>query len=62
MRIGDVVELIDESQWSGKYSGRMKVVAVSSLKGDNIATCIHPIEGEGSFVFEDLVVMEEADD
>jgi reverse gyrase len=58
MKIGDIVELIDENDFEGMYRGRMTVIGVY----DNIVRCAHLDYEWADFEFDDLVVMEEFDD
>ena len=56
--VGDIVELINEDQYDGKFRGRMTVHSVH----DNNVRCAHPdIWGWVDVNIEDLVVMEEAE-
>lgn len=58
MKPGDIVELIDENDFGGKYRGRMTVIEV---KGDKVH-CAHLDYEWVVFDMDDLVVMEEYDD
>jgi len=62
MKVGDVVELIDENDHEGNYRGRMKVVSVS-MKEPFLVKCDHPFYDELVVLEADeLVIMEEAND
>jgi len=61
MKINDIVELVDETVFDGRWAGRMTVVHIYDVDGD-FATCVHPDMGISDFPFEDLVVMEETDE
>lgn len=59
MKVGDIVELIDENTHEGNYRGRMRVLGI---KG-KLVNCDHTFYDETVWFDEDdLVVMEEADD
>jgi hypothetical protein len=58
MKVGDIVELLNEDDYDGKFRGRMTVLGVYG----NIVRCAHPGDYEwADFEFDDLVVMEEAE-
>jgi hypothetical protein len=63
MKVGDIVELIDESVYESRWAGRMTVIDVYSrdiIEG-NYVRCIHPSMGVTDLEVDDLVVMEEAE-
>ena len=64
MNVGDVVELLDETMYNGKWSGRMTVIGVFDPNevGDDYVKCAHPVMVVSDIACEDLVVMEEAND
>ena len=60
MNVGDIVELIDESQDDWNWKGRMTVI--DFIHEGKMALCAHPDMGEGGFDVDNLVIMDEADD
>ena len=57
MKVGDIVELIDENEYEGDYRGRMTVIGVY----DNKIRCTHLDYEWADFDIDELVVMEEAE-
>lgn len=64
MKVGDIVELLDESVYEGRWAGRMTVIATfaSDVDGYNYVRCIHPDMGVSDIKVDDLVIMDEEDD
>ena len=62
MRVGDIVELLDESVYEGKWAGRMTVISIFVPDIGDYVKCIHPEMGISDFEVDDLVVMEDTDD
>jgi hypothetical protein len=66
MKIGDIVELIDEDTYGDMFRGRMTVINVSEEVNEfdeYVIECMHPDYTLSClFLEEELVVMEESDD
>ena len=63
MKVGDIVELIDENEYGSLYRGRMTVVGIKDHPdeyGELIVECKHLDYKETClFLIEELVIMDE---